>query len=87
MRREVKEHDVAEAHRRLQGERDAQKDLNQLPTSGLEELRLEEEHDDTHILVKVGLCVNKRLEWAHTGKRADRRARGRSTVGVTQVVL
>ena len=59
---EVKEYGVVEAHRRLQEERDAQKELDQLPSSELEELRLEEEHGDSHIVVKIGLRVNKRLQ-------------------------
>ena len=60
---------MAEAHRRLQEERDARKELDQLPSSKLEDLRLEQEHDDLQILVRVGLRVNKRLEWPHIGTK------------------
>jgi hypothetical protein len=62
----VKKYGEEEAHRRLREEREAQKELDQLPTSELDELRLEEEHGDPKIEMKVGLRVNKRIEWAHT---------------------
>lgn len=62
----VKKYGEEEAHRRLREEREAQKELDLLPTSELDELRLEEEHGDPKIEMKVGLRVNKRIEWAHT---------------------
>jgi len=64
--KDVKKYGEVEALRRLHEERAAQKELDQLPSSKLEELRIEEEHGDSKIEVKVGLRVSKRLEWAHT---------------------
>ena len=62
----VEKYDEEEARRRLREEREAQKKLDQLPTSELDELRLEDEHGDPKIEVKVCLRVNKRIEWAYT---------------------
>jgi len=63
--KDVKKYGEVEALRRLHEEREAQKELDQLPSSKLEELRIEKEHDDSKIEMKVGLRVSKRLEWAH----------------------
>jgi len=63
--KDVKKYGEVEALRRLHEEREAQKELDQLPSSKLKELRIEEEHDDSKIEMKVDLRVNKRLEWAH----------------------
>lgn len=63
---DIKEYGEVEALRRLQEEREAQKELDQLPSSELEELRIEEEHSDPKIEVKIALRINKHLEWAHT---------------------
>ncbi len=58
----VKKYDEVEALRRLHEERATQKELDQLLSFELEELRIEEEHDDSKIEMKVDLRVNKRLE-------------------------
>ncbi len=62
----VRKYGEEEAKRRLREEREAQKELDQLPTSEFDELRLEDEHGDPKIEIKVCLRVNKRIAWAHT---------------------
>jgi len=64
--KDVKKYGEIEALRRLREEREAQKELDQLPSSKLEELKIKEEHGDPKIEMKINLRVSKRLEWAHT---------------------
>jgi len=58
----VKKYNEIEVLRRLRKEREAQKELDQLPSSKLEKLKIEKEYDDPKIEMKIDLRVNKRLE-------------------------